>query len=85
MNLYALIEPVILTLLLGYGLWMGLRKATPKLAMTIGEACRKAGIPASIVNPVFGPPPNRSGACGTCCGCDKSSTSKTAPIAFRKG
>lgn len=75
MNLYALIEPVVLALLLAWGLWMGLRKATPKLAMRLGEACRKAGLPAKLVNPVFGPPPKRSGACGACCGCDKPASS----------
>jgi hypothetical protein len=83
MNLYALIEPVILSLLLGFGLWMGLRKATPKLARWLGEACRKAGLPQAIANPIFGPPPSRSGACGTCCGCDKPA-SKAAPISFHR-
>lgn len=71
MNLYALLEPVILALLLAFGLWMGMRKATPKLARWLGEAARKAGVPHAIANPVFGPPPARSGACGDCCGCEK--------------
>lgn len=83
MTLYALLEPLALTLLLLFGLWMGLRKATPKLALKLGEACRKAGLPAALVDPVFGPPPQRSSACGSCCGCDKGAPREPArPIEF---
>lgn len=83
MNLYTLLEPVILALLLAFGLWMGMRKATPKLAMKLGEACRKAGLPAGLIDRVFGPPPQRSDACGSCCGCDKSAPREPAnPVEF---
>ncbi|MDQ7989804.1 MAG: hypothetical protein REI09_09255 [Candidatus Dactylopiibacterium sp.] len=82
MNLYALLEPAIVTLLVVFGLWLSLRKVAPRLSMRLGEASRKAGLAPAIANRVFGPPPARNSACGTCCGCDKGG-SQSKPMIHR--
>jgi hypothetical protein len=72
-ELYAVIEPILIVLIVGVSALFSLRKIAPGMLTRFGRLLRKAGSPARLASLFEAQSEGCGSACGSCSNCGPSS------------